>query len=170
MAEALAPAPMIPGKHLDIDVLAPAARTSAASVFSTMLAIEIEPLVAFKQQEAKPYDGVVSLVTFAGEWIGAGMFCCHEELACQIGAAMLGHDVDRIDSDVLDGIGEMANMIVGNLKEQLESRTGPLALSIPMVVYGKNFSTRTAVKAPWCIQPFKIGEHILEVRSCAQAL
>ena len=161
---------MIADNHLGVDTLAAAARSSAESVFSMMLAMEIEPLDALEIEEPKPYDGVISLVTFTGEWIGAGMFCCHEQLACQIGAAMLGHDVTQIDSDVLDGIGEMANMIIGNLKEQLEGRTGPLALSIPTVVYGKNFSTRTAVKAPWCIQPFKVGEHILEVRSCARAV
>jgi chemotaxis protein CheX len=161
---------MITETHLGLDTLAAAARNSAESVFSMMLAMEIEPLDPFEQAEPKPYDGVISLVTFTGEWIGAGMFCCHERLACQIGAAMLGHDVAQIDSDVLDGIGEMANMIIGNLKEQLEARTGPLSLSIPTVVYGKNFSTRTAVRAPWCIQPFQIGEHILEVRSCARAV
>jgi hypothetical protein len=61
-------------------------------------------------------------------------------------------------------------MIIGNLKEQLESRTGPLALSIPTVVYGKNFATRTAVRAPWSVQPFHVGEHVLEIRSCARAV
>ena len=96
-----------------------------------MLGMEIVALDAFELEDPKPYDGVVSLVTFSGDWIGAGMFCCHEQLACQIGSAMLGHAVENIGSDVLDGIGEMANMIIGNLKEQLEARTGPLALSIP---------------------------------------
>ena len=161
---------MIAQTQLSLDTLAAAARVSAESVFSMMLAMDIEPLEAYSQNEAKPYDGVVSLVTFTGEWIGAGMFCCHEDLACTIGAAMLGHEVKQIDSDVLDGIGEMANMIIGNLKEQLEGKTGPLSLSIPTVVYGKNFSTRTAVKAPWAIQPFKIGEQVLEVHSCARTV
>ena len=161
---------MIADTHLAPETLAAAARVSAESVFSMMLAMEVEPLEPYSQDEPKPYDGVVSLVTFTGEWIGAGMFCCHEDLACMIGAAMLGHEVKQIDSDVLDGIGEMANMIIGNLKEQLEGKTGPLALSIPTVVYGKNFSTRTAVRAPWTIQPFQVGGHILEVRSCARAV
>ncbi len=161
---------MVTDTHLDIDTLAAAARVSAESVFSMMLAMEVQPLEVREEEEPKPYDGVVSLVTFSGEWIGAGMFCCHEDLACKIGAAMLGHEIEQIDSDVLDGIGEMANMIIGNLKEQLEARTGPLALSIPTVVYGKNFCTRTAVRAPWCIQPFELDGLVLEVRSCARAV
>ena len=161
---------MLTESHLGLETLSAAAKVSAESVFSMMLGIEIQPLEPLEQDDPKPYDGVVSLVTFSGQWIGAGMFCCHEELACRIGSTMLGHEVTQIDSDVLDGIGEMANMIIGNLKEQLETRTGPLALSIPTVVYGKNFSTRTAVKAPWCIQPFQIGEHVLEVRSCAREI
>ena len=161
---------MFAESQLGVDTLAAAARSSAENVFSLMLGMEIEALDPFELEDPKPYDGVVSLVTFSGDWIGAGMFCCHEQLACQIGSAMLGRPVENIDSDVLDGIGEMANMIIGNLKEQLEARTGPLALSIPTVVYGKNFSTRTGVRAPWAIQPFRVGEHVLEVRSCARAV
>ena len=96
---------MIAESKLDTATLAAAAKSSAESVFSMMLAMEISPLDAFEIAEPKPYDGVISLVTFSGEWIGAGMFCCHEQLACQIGAAMLGHHVESIDADVLDGIG-----------------------------------------------------------------
>jgi chemotaxis protein CheX len=161
---------MVTETHLGVEALSAAARVSAESVFSMMLGMEIEPMEPRSENEPNPYDGVVSLVTFTGEWLGAGMFCCHEDLACEIGAAMLGHQVTQVDSDVLDGIGEMANMIIGNLKEQLEAKTGPLSLSIPMVVYGKNFSTRTPVKAPWTIQPFQIGAHVLEVRCCARAV
>ena len=161
---------MIAESHLGVDSLAAAARTSAKSVFSLMLGMEVGPLEPFELAEPKPYDGVISLVTFSGDWIGAGMFCCPERLACSIGSAMLGHQVDNIDSDVLDGIGEMANMIIGNLKERIESRTGPLALSIPTVVYGKNFSARTAIRAPWTIQPFQLGDQVLEVRACVKAV
>ena len=161
---------MVTEPFLGAERLSTAARVSAKNVFSMMLAMEIEPLAHYEEHEPKPYDGVISLVTFSGEWIGAGMVCCHEKLACRIGSAMLGHAVAQVDSDVLDGVGEMANMIIGNLKEQLEARTGPLALSIPTVVYGKNFATRTAVKAPWAVQPFRIAGHVLEVRCCARAI
>ena len=42
--------------------------------------------------------------------------------------------------EVLDGIGELANMILGNFKESIETQTGPLALTVPTVVYGKKLS------------------------------
>jgi CheY-specific phosphatase CheX len=57
-------------------------------------------------------------------------------------------------------------MILGNFKETMESHTGPLSLSVPTVVYGKNFSTRTALQAPWVIVPFQLGDEVFQVRVC----
>ena len=122
---------MIAPSDIRTEDLAEASRLAAESVFTMMLGLDLEPLGSYEETDARPYDGVVALVSFTGDSVGVGMFCCHEDLACRIGAAMLGHPIDRIDADVLDGIGEMANMIVGNLKEQLEPRTGPRPVDHP---------------------------------------
>ena len=82
---------------------------------------------------------------------------------------MLMTEVSEINGDVLDGLGEIANMVLGNLKESLQSHTGPLGLTIPTVVYGKNFSTRSTTKADWTLVPFKSGDNgRFEVRICIQ--
>jgi len=50
---------------------------------------------------------------------------------------------DRVDSDVLDAIGEVVNMIAGNLNSTL---TGGAVMSMPAVVTGSDF-TLTVVGA-----------------------
>ncbi len=109
-------------------------RNATDQVFSMILAME--PMAGEPHEVENPpsFDGVISLLTFTGDWIGAGMFCCNEAFACKVGAAMLMMDVDQVDADVLDGIGEIPNMILGNIKEVLEAETGPLTLGIPTVV------------------------------------
>ena len=73
-------------------------------------------------------------------------------------------EVAEVDGEVLDGIGELANMILGNFKESIETQTGPLALTVPTVVYGKNFQTRTPVLASWTIVPFKVEDNFRSSR------
>jgi CheY-specific phosphatase CheX len=44
---------------------------------------------------------------------------------------------------VLDAFAELIDMIIGNVKTALEEHLGPMGMSVPTVVHGKNFTTRT---------------------------
>jgi len=79
---------------------------------------------------------------------------------------MLGMDYTEVNEDVLDAISEIANMISGNFKTIAETYLGPLGLSIPTVVYGLNFSARTAGKEKWMVVPFACGDEIIEFKVC----
>ena len=152
---------------IDTSLIVGAVQRATESVFSMMLNLpaEVQPHQIVPQPE--PVDGVVALVGFAGPWAGTGVLFCDEHFARKIGSAMLMTEVAEINGDVLDGLGEVANMILGNFKEGLDSLTGPLQLSAPTVVYGKNFSTRSGIKADWTLVPFKSGDDgIFEVRAC----
>ncbi len=139
-------------------------------VFELMVGIPIEAGETAVHEKLHAFDGVVAMVTFTGDWVGAGMICFDEELACVVGSKMLMTEVPQVDADVLDGVGELANMILGNFKETIEPQTGPLSLSIPTVIYGKNFLARAGVHAPWVVAPFRSGEHSFEVWVSIQAV
>jgi chemotaxis protein CheX len=143
-----------------------AVNRATETVFSTMLAMAVRAQPALDRPDPELLDGVVGLLGFTGGWVGTGMLFCADHFACRVGSAMLMHECKEINADVLDGIGEMANMILGNFKEEMESRTGPLSLSVPTVVYGKNFSTRTPIQVPWIVVPFQIDQDVFQVRVC----
>jgi chemotaxis protein CheX len=71
-----------------------------------------------------------------------------------------------IDDEVLDAFGELTNMIIGNFKTSLENQLGKMGLSIPAVVYGKNFSTRSPGNDEWTVIPFSWEDNQLIVRVC----
>ena len=129
---------------------------STESVFSTMLGLEVkagEPRIAHGNMG--PSFGVAALVGLAGPWIGNGSVDCSATLACRIAGAMLASEYDSINDDVLDAMGEVANMIIGNIKTSAEAMVGPLDLSIPTVVYGRNFTTRSQRQNQWTVVPFQ---------------
>lgn len=96
--------------------------------------------------ELKPSDaGLISLVGITGEWGGSGVFCCSPTLGALVCSRMLGMTEDSqmaINDEVLDVVAEMTNMIIGNIKNELEAFTGPMAISVPTVIHGRNFQFR----------------------------
>lgn len=152
--------------NLTTNLIANAARESTHAVFSMMVNMDVSPEEAYEDVAPPPFDGVVALLAFDGGWVGSGMVCCAEHFACEVSSCMVGHRLAAVDAEVLDGIGEIANMVLGNIKEILEAHTGAMGLSVPTVLWGKNFCARSGIRAPWTVQPFRIGEDVFEVRLC----
>jgi chemotaxis protein CheX len=73
---------------------------------------------------------------------------------------------DHLDEDVLDAVAEVTNMIIGNVKTGLEDRFGPMGLSTPTVIYGRNFQTRGARHQEWTVVPFPLGNERMCVQMC----
>ncbi len=140
---------------------------SVRETFSTMLNLEVERGSAYIEQGAHASkDGVVALVGLAGKWMGTGAISCSSELACKLASIMLMTEYPAVHDDVLDAFGELCNMIIGGFKTRLEHTTGPMGLSLPTVVFGRNFTTRSLAKSHWNVVPFHVLGHPFEVHVC----
>jgi chemotaxis protein CheX len=139
-------------------------------VLSTMLNLRAHPEAAYTERQPGKSAGVVSFVGLAGgECAGTGSLHCESAVACQLASRFLMSEFDSVDDDVLDAFGELSNMIVGNFKNEVERHLGPMALSIPTVVYGRNFSTRSPGHEDWTVVPFMWDTSVLNVRVCLKA-
>ena len=145
-------------------------RRATTDVLSTMLAIDAEPGEACTEiLPPANTEGVVSFVGVTGaEWAGTGCLRCGSGSACQLAGRFLMTEFHHVNDEVLDAFAELTNMIIGNMKNDLELLLGPTGLSIPTVIYGKNFSTRSLRREEWIIVPFRCGDDLLEVRVCLQ--
>ncbi len=141
-------------------------REAAGGVFETMLATELsfgEPCL--EGAVPGPTEGVVSLIGLAGDWAGTGSISCSAETACKLSAQFLMTEFDSVNEDVLDAVAELTNMIIGNFKTAMEESVGPMGLSIPTVVFGRNFTTRTLNSKEWILIPFEspLGEFNIHI-------
>ena len=113
-------------------------------VFDTMLSMDIE--LADKDVQAN-VDGerIVGSVGFAGDAVGSVSIHVSEAFARSITAAMLGMEEDEIDGDedVHDVIGELSNMVGGDLKSRLCDEGLNCNLSIPSITRGSDFRMET---------------------------
>jgi chemotaxis protein CheX len=140
---------------------------ASAEVLSTMLGLDLGPGEASGEDAPNdPNDGVVSFIGITGAWVGTGSISCSAQLACHLCAQMLMTDAPAVNEEVLDTTAELTNMIIGNVKTDLEECLGPLGLSIPTVIFGRNFRARTAANSRWSVVRFPWNGEKLVVRMC----
>ena len=110
------------------------------NIFDTMLSMDVE---AVEHQPPTDVNGVqiVGSVGFGGTVLGSLNLHVGQEFAGLMAAAMLGTEIDQIEDveAVYDVIGEVCNMICGELKSRLCDAGLPCELSIPSITSGKNF-------------------------------
>jgi len=117
---------------------------SVHEVFDTMLSMDVEASDKVLQPNG---DGrrIVGSVGIAGKIIGNVSIHVNEEFARLIAAAMLGIETDEIEKDeeIFDVIGELSNMIGGDLKSHFCDAGLTCELSIPSITSGSDFQTET---------------------------
>jgi len=145
-----------------------AMQAATIEVFSTMLSLEVTPAPTLTEHTISTSNtsGVMSIVGIAGVWSGTGGLSCSGTLACKLSSQFLMTECDVVNDDVLDAIGEITNMIIGNVKTMLEDRLGPMGLSTPSVIFGRNFQTRSSRSNEWTVLPFESGEERIYVQMC----
>lgn len=150
---------------LSPDEIRSLAVASTQRVFTTMFDIAVKP-VDENGPPAAPQlqDGVVALVGFAGKWSGSGSVACSASLACVLGSKMFMTNFQQVDSEVLDAMGEIGNMIIGNFKEDAAVKLGTLGLGIPTVICGQNLQARNCYGREWITTAFSCCDEILEVK------
>jgi chemotaxis protein CheX len=81
-------------------------------------------------------DLIVGSVAVTGEWRGSVLLACPTQLARTAASAMFDVPAEELtDDEVADALGELTNMIGGNVKSLLP---GPGRLSMPEVTVGSS--------------------------------
>ena len=139
---------------------------STAEVCQMMLDLNVAAEEAYTDQTApSPCDGITSFIGLAGKWAGTGGISCTAKSACKMSSRLLMGEFSSVDDEVLDAIAEITNMIIGNVKTRLEEALGPMGLSVPTVIYGRNFMRRTTGNE-WIVVPFRWEGDRFEVQIC----
>ena len=149
---------------MQADIHLEAYRTDIAqlteSVFLSMLGLE----VTLRGDELPPETEMITgAIYYAGPWKGAVLVQCSRSQACEFTARLMRIEPPaEVNDDVRDSIGELTNILGGNLKPILPHG---VALSSPSVVEGYPTSLRICGKNPCLRMTFgsELGELWLSV-------
>lgn len=134
-------------------------RGATQEVFDTMLSMA---LVEAQTNAFAETSRIVGSVSLAGSVSGTVNIHVGNTFACLITANMLGMELDEIDSDeeIHDVIGELSNMIGGDLKSRLCDAGFECQLSIPSITSGKDFKIESKGWAVNEIVCFQYEDHV----------
>lgn len=112
-------------------------------VFQTMLSLEASPGAgSTNAPRATEFSGMSGSVGLSGKVNGIVYTTFSEQTARHVAEKILGSDVGELEVD--DAVGELTNVVSGNLKSRLCDLGFNCTLSIPSVVRGE--SIRVSVK------------------------
>lgn len=142
-------------------------KRATTEVLATMLSMDARAQETYTEKLALgDSEGVVSFIGLTGKFAGTGGLQCTSEAARHLASKFLMTEFAAVNEEVLDAFGELTNMIIGSFKTEVEAVVGPMGLSIPTVIYGRNFTTRSLGHEEWVVVPFDCGGDKMEVKVC----
>lgn len=109
--------------------------TATIECFQTMLSIKTEPMAPKLKKEPYPAYDISGVIGLSGEAQGSISLSFPNDVAIKFVGKMLGVQVSEKSPDLIDAIGEFANIIAGNAKKDLSKFN--LSISLPNVIIGK---------------------------------
>ena len=127
-------------------------------VFSTMLSVDLEREPFIVNTRGDIQSNLTSMIGLGGEIRGVLAIHCPAAVARAITGSFIGMEVEELDDDVKDAIGEIANMVAGNLKVSYAAIGLNVELAIPTSIIGESFRVTGIAEAKRIIVPLKMAE------------
>lgn len=122
-------------------------------VFSTMLMKDVENDEPIVGEKTSKDSNLTSMIGLGGDMRGVLAIHCPTQVATAITGGFLGMEIEEIDEDVKDAVGEIANMVAGNLKISFEKIGVNVKLAIPTAIVGESFQVRGIADAERVVVP-----------------
>ena len=136
---------------------------STIDTFKTMLRVDLKPgKPQLKRNPNTTYD-VSGVIGLTGDAIGTIVISFPTVVALRAVSKLMNLKIKVMGPEIVDAIGELANIITGNAKQYLADMN--LSISLPSVVVGKNHKINIPTGVTSMIVPFtsEIGNITLEV-------
>ncbi len=114
---------------------------TCSNVFESFLNMKAVPGVPYfiDKSESTNWD-ISGIIGLTGEAQGAVAISMKQDFAVHVATLLTGETYSEIDEIVIDAVGEIINIIAGNVKKDLEEMFR-LVISLPTIVRGENHST-----------------------------
>lgn len=154
----------VPSSSIDTD-MGNCIVKSTTEVFKTMIGMKVVPgdIIVEKAQNRKA--SVIGSIGVAGFLSGSISIFLDRSFAAKASANMLMMDdpAELTDDDLVDAVGELTNMVGGNIKTELFKKTPLFDISVPNVYVGADLERR-AVSNDLCFYvPFTFEDESFSV-------
>jgi chemotaxis protein CheX len=138
---------------------------STHEIFSSMVMMEVSVNGDITDSMAPLTSSITGVIGLAGTHKGVLAIHFPKSVAMAITGGFLGMDVEEMNEDVEDAVGELANMLGGNVKAILSDNGRDIELSLPSVISGESYDFQPTRDVDRVVIPFlcDAGEFIVEL-------
>ncbi|MBW1778156.1 MAG: chemotaxis protein CheX [Deltaproteobacteria bacterium] len=126
-------------------------------IFETMIMVDVKTGTPLKEHVSRFQCSLSAMVGFAGFKQGNLTIHLPEKVAVGLTQDFLGVEINEVNEEVEDAMGELANMLAGSLKPFISENGEKVELSLPSVVHGDEYTLTVINKADWVIVPFTVS-------------
>jgi chemotaxis protein CheX len=133
--------------------------------FQTMCSVTPARDRVFLKGEGEEVYGVSGIIGLGGEATGAVVLNFPESVAISVVSKFVGEEYANITSSVVDGVGELTNIIAGDAKNRLIQKGYKFEIGLPKIVTGRSYITAQNKAVPCLVVSFasEFGKFCLEV-------
>jgi chemotaxis protein CheX len=133
------------------------------NVFSTMLKTEVNVQKPHLKHDGRASADVSGVIGFTGDATGCVVLSFPKDVACKTASTFAGIEITLDSPDLVDAIGELANMVAGNAKKDFEGAR--ISISLPSVIIGVDHIVGQSRMVPRLVIPCcsPLGDFYVEV-------
>lgn len=128
--------------------------TATKNVLETMAFIKVKPGKPYLKKDSTAKGDVSSIVGMTGTPNGSFSVSFEKKVILKIVSNMFGEEITELNDEVAEAAGEIANMVSGQARQELEVDGHLFDGSIPSVVTGENHELRHITEGPKIAVPF----------------
>jgi chemotaxis protein CheX len=132
-------------------------------VFGLMLGVPVEVVVPDLWPNNET-ETMTALIGLAGAISGTCAMVVKSEAGIHMASCMAGMELNAVDETVLDGLGEITNMLAGAWKAKIPELNGACMLSVPTVVTGTQYEVHRKAPAFFVERSYQLREHFFTVK------
>jgi len=147
---------------MDVRYINPFMR-SIRNVFQTMLKMDVALQKPHVKTDGRACADVSGVIGFSGDATGCVVLSFPQDVACKIASQFAGMTITLESPDLIDAIGELANMVAGNAKKDFEGVR--ISISLPSVIIGEDHIVGQSRMVPRLVIPCgsPLGDFYVEV-------
>jgi chemotaxis protein CheX len=152
---------------MDVNIINPFLNATL-NVLETMAFVKAEAAKPYLKKDNVAQGDVSGIVGITGAAKGTVSITFDEFSILKIVSNMFGEEMQEINPEISDAVGELTNMISGQARQEIEKTGKILHGAIPTVVTGKNHKLISMTKGPKIAIPFKTDAGNFTVEVCLE--
>lgn len=125
---------------------------ASINLFQDYLNLQLESRKPHLLEDPQDLEEVSGIIGLAGETVGAVVLSFSRETAISVVSRLSGKSYNALSNEVLDGVGELVNIIAGNAKKDLLDFR--IVISLPGVIVGSSYRIHWPEGTPVIAIPF----------------